>query len=811
MKRHLILFAACIWALGGLHAQVFSDHFDNDDPANTGGAGVYTHSESNSEWTITASMMSAPFDPFTYMPHDPGTGMTNLVDASGNNKVYVRAKASAIGTQLRLDLQDNSQMATTMAGLTQTLTTSFQVLEFDFSGGYTDGGFGGTGCSSGPCAVDSSMIQNLLFTPNPGAGFVGTIVIDFVSFGSPPDTVITSDVYQDHFDVDSSAFNFTELGAGYSVSQSGTEVVITGDGTTPMWDPLAYSFINRATSDTFDIDITGNFKMYIKAKSTVANTALRVDVLDIDGFASTAGSITKLVGTDYSIFEFNYTGVMDDLGYGGTPCTSGTAPCPVDGSRISTLVFFIAPGVGGFVGDVTIDYISFGVSLEAPGPAPELVYGDHFGNETLEYTTTTSTFNLSETSSELLIEGDGTSAAFSSVSYVLHDKTDGSDIFVNMAPGADKVFVRAKVDSGSVPLRIDLTDTANYHTSDPSLTRVVTDEYTTLEFDFAGQYLDAAYGGTACGTPSCPVDFQSITQMILFPDPIQGGFDGTLHIDFISIGQPLGDDLGPTGVIDYADEMDDNTALFVSDPTGFTSQFSGGEWLITGDGTAGKYAPMVYTGHNDLGEMALIDVMGSSNILFVRAKASVANTALRIDVQDNQDYVSNLSAVSANLSTDYQVYEFDFTNSYQDGGYGGTPCTNTTAPCPVDPERIENLQVFIDADSGEYAGTVTIDWFSFGSSLVSSIQTLDYVQAIRLYPNPTSSLLHVDYQLEKSAQVELKVSNLMGQQVGLSSAQQQIPGPNAQVLDLSPLPQGLYFIQVWIDGKLAATSPITKK
>ena len=752
--------------------------------------------------------MSGPYDPFTYMPHDPSSGTANMVDASGNNKVYVRAKASAIGTQLRLDLQDNAQMTTTQVGLTQTLTTNYQVLEFDYSGGYVDAGFGGTGCSSGPCPVDSSMIATLVFTPNPGAGFSGSIIIDYVSFGVPPDTLITSDIYQNHFDEDSSINSFTEIGTGYSVSQNGSEVTITGDGTTPMWEPLAYGFINRATSDTFDIDITDNFKMYIKAKSSVANTALRVDVLDIDGFASTAGSITKIVGTDYSVYEFNYTGVLDDLGYGGTPCTQSTAPCPVDGSRIATLVIFIKPGEGGFVGDLTIDYVSFGVSLEPPGAEPDLVYEDHFGNETLEYTSTTSTFNLSEVGSELIIEGDGTATPFASISYVLHDKTDGSDIFLNMAPGQDKVFVRAKVENGTVPLRLDLADTANYHTSLSSLTRVITDEYTVLEYDFAGLYQDGGYGGTACATGPCPVDFQSITQIILFPDPIQGGFDGRLFIDFISIGQPLGEDLGPKGVVGYVDEMDDNTGLFISDPGGFSSQTAGGEWTITGDGNSGAFSPMVYSAHDDLGEMSLIDVQGSGDKLFIRAKASVENTELRIDVQDNLGYVSNQSAVAVNLDTIYQVYEMDYTNSYQDGGFGGSPCA--TGPCPVDPERIENLQFFINAADGGYDGTVTIDWLSFGSAL-TTVQSIDYLQGLRLYPNPASSWLQVDYQLAQSAQVELRLSNLVGQQVLRPMPRLQAAGAHSQSLELGSIPQGMYFLQVWIDGQLAASSSIRKQ
>ncbi len=73
MQKHVLMSIAMIMAGLSIQAQVYFDHFDNDDPANTGGAGAFTHAEANSEWTITAATMSGPFDPFTYEPPDPST------------------------------------------------------------------------------------------------------------------------------------------------------------------------------------------------------------------------------------------------------------------------------------------------------------------------------------------------------------------------------------------------------------------------------------------------------------------------------------------------------------------------------------------------------------------------------------------------------------------------------------------------------------------------------------------------------------------------------------------------------------------
>jgi hypothetical protein len=791
-----------------MQAQVYSDHFDNNDPALMGGAASYTFAESGTELTVTANN-TGPWDVFTYQLHDTATNMGVTADVTGNHKLYIRAKASNVGTQLRVDLQDNAGYLTSQAGLTKTLTTGYNVLEYDFDGLYFDGGFGGTPCSSGPCPVDGSMISGLVMYTNPGAGgFSGTVVIDYISFGTPPDTTIMSNIFQDHFTDTSSLDAMAFIGPGYTVSQSGSDMHISGDGTTGMWDPLTYIFINPNTGDTIDIDITGNNKLYIKAKSTIPGTAFRVDVQDIDGYVSTAGSITKIVDTAYQVFEFDYTGVLDDLGYGGTPCTQATAPCPVDGTRIADLLFFIEPGVGGFPGVLSIDYISFGISLDPPGPEPDLVYEDHFGNELIEFTTPNAGFTVDEIGSDMNITGDGTATPYASISYLLHDKDSAQEIFLDMGPAQNKVFVRAKVDQGTVPFRVDLIDTADYHTSQASLTKVLTDQWAVYEYDFTGLYFDGGFGGTSCATGPCPVDPAAIRQVLFFVDPIQGAFNGVVSIDFISIGKPLGEDKGPKGVINYFDDMDDNTSLFISDPGGLSSVTVNSEWVITGDGTGGMWDNVLYAAHDDMGNLQLVDAVGSNDKLFVRAKASVSGTELRIDLQDNLDYLTNLNAQSVTLDTAYQIYELTYTGAYLDGAYGGTPCM--TSGCPVDGERVANLQLFANPGVGGYNGTITIDWLSFGTQNVN-IEESDILQSFRAYPNPTRDQLRVDYSLERAAQVDIILTNMMGQQVLHQNMEQQYAGAQSTALNLQNLPQGMYFVQILTDGQLRGTVRVVKQ
>jgi len=408
-----------------------------------------------------------------------------------------------------------------------------------------------------------------------------------------------------------------------------------------------------------------------------------------------------------------------------------TAPCPVDPTRIANLVMFIEPGVGEFIGELTIDYISFGTSLEPPGAQADLVYEDHYNNELVEFTVDAPGFISSEVGTDWIITGDGSATPYSAMAYTLHDKTTDEGILVNMVPGQDKVFVKARTSAGSVPLRLDLVDSTGFVTSQASLTKIVSDEWTIYEYNFSGNYIDGGFGGTACMTGPCAVDETVISTLLFYADPVAGGYDGVIEIDFVSIGQALDDDdmLGPLGAANYQDQMDDNTSLFITDPAGIVSTTVNDEWTMTGDGTGGMWNSINYDPHNDLGEVILVNAEGSGNKIYIRAKASVDMTELRVDLQDNQGYMTNLMAQSVMLGNDYAVYEIDYTGAYLDGAFGG-PCM--TSGCIVDGLRIQQIQFFINPGVGAYNGTVDIDWISFGSPILSlpPAGVLDYQDQI---------------------------------------------------------------------------------
>lgn len=77
---------------------------------------------------------------------------------------------------------------------------------------------------------------------------------------------------------------------------------------------------------------------------------------------------------------------------------------------------------------------------------------------------------------------------------------------------------------------------------------------------------------------------------------------------------------------------------------------------------------------------------------------------------------------------------------------------------------------------------------------------------IHLYPNPTSGMLNIDLQSANSRH-QIRLVNLLGEEVLMEAG-----GPEQEIqLDLRPLQNGIYFLQVLNQGKLIATEKIIKE
>ncbi len=826
MKLPLLNFCMLLLPFLGIgsavNAQSYVDQFDGTDQFISLNGG-FTAVLANSELTLQGDGTGGAFAPVVYQFNDGSSA--SATDITASPKIFVRAKASTIATQLRVDVVDASGFATSLRGITKTLTNDFVVYEYDFTGllDDADGGFGGTPCNSmtQPCDVDGSTATTLQFFVDPGVGgFDGDLVIDYVSVGEPAGSVITSDVFQDHFDGDSSLTSFVEIAAGHTAALTGTtELTITGDGSGGQFAAFAYDFRNNVTWESVNLDFTdGDNKLFVKMKSTVPGTAVRFDLQDADVFATTAGSITRIVGEDYEVFEYDYTGLYQDLGFGGTPCTQTTAPCPVDPTRINNLVMFINPGTGAFAGDLTIDYISVGKSLDPAGPAPVVVYEDEFDNNAVDSISSSpgSGYTNSEMGSEWTITGDGTAGAFATVSYLPNDKVTGQRVTIDITPAQAKLFVKMKTSTGNEPVRIDIIDTMGRVSSLTSATRVVGTEFETLVYDFTG----AQDGGFDPNNPACtsanapcPLDLTAINQLLFYIRAADGGFAGDLVIDYLAFGgAPTGGGGGgggggPTGMVNLRDDFNENSTLFLGTASGFTNSFENGAIGISGDGTAGAFAALRYDFHDAAGDLIIADSRASGDTLFVRAKANPA-VPLRIDFIDNMGFVTSIDAVTNTVENEYSTLAYVF-NAYSDGGFGGTPCS--AGPCPVDGERVAGLLFYPDATNGGYAGNIDIDFVAFGSDAISSTSRPTEIKNVNVFPNPTNDIMTIEYALVRSGQVGISVIDGVGRQVQNDFISNRGAGNQREEISLEQLPMGIYQVCLKFNGQIVKSVSVVKQ
>ncbi len=816
MKTLLLLFSLAL-GLQGLHAQAYVDQFDGTNTFMGGSS--YTITQANGEVTLRGNGATGQYEAVVYDLMKEGAPVA--IDMTSTGKVFLRAKASVIGTQARLDVVDQLGYVTSLRALTQTLTAEYTTLEFDFDGKFVDadGGYGGTPCTSttAPCDVDGTKITRLFLTVDPGVGeFAGDIIIDYLAFVTDPNAGLGRTVFADQLIGDSARTNFAIFNTAFTSRISGNnEVIISGSGLGGQWDPFAYAFRNQTTYENITVDFAeGNSKLYVKMKSSVPNTSVRIDAQDQDNFITTGASVTELVGTEYAIYEFNYTGGFSDLGYGGTACTRETAPCPVDPTRIVSTVWFVNPGAGAYAGDLTIDWISVGAPLEALGPQLQLTYFDRFNDGNTSQHTDGNGYTNSEANSEWTMTGDGTSGQYATVSYNLHDKDSLKAQSFDLTTSDAKMFIRMKVEGATeAAVRIDLVNKAGFATTLTGATSVVTNEYVVYEYKFkAGK--DGGYGGSPCTseTAPCPVTIDSVTNLYFYINAADGGFAGKLIVDYLAFGTELGaDPTGePTGVVNYGDNLNGDASANFQPAGGFTVAGANGVVTVRGDGTAGPYQTITYLVHDADGGPATADAAASGNKVYIRARASVP-TDVRFDLKDSRQFATTNAGVRAVIGTEWALYSLDFAGRYQDGGYGGTACTEADKPCAVDAQRIAQIQLYPLDATGGFGGTIDIDYISFGTETVVSVTAPQEVSGVRVFPNPVTEQLNVRYDLVVSADVDVTVYDALGRAVLRQVAGRQSPGNYTSELDLSSSPSGVYQVVLSVDGYVGKSTTVIKR
>lgn len=163
--------------------------------------------------------------------------------------------------------------------------------------------------------------------------------------------------YNDHFD----GFNSASSNSAYDVTLANSNLKVVGNGTAAAYQSFTYNIHNSGRE--ISINMNSSAKLFIKAKAT-GTPVLRIDLKDAQGYLTNFNAQSTRLSNDFQIYTLDFANAFSDGGYGGSPCLSENAPCQVNASNISEMLFYLNAAAGSYNGTLEIDWISVGAPLE---------------------------------------------------------------------------------------------------------------------------------------------------------------------------------------------------------------------------------------------------------------------------------------------------------------------------------------------------------------------------------------------------------------------------------------------------------------
>jgi hypothetical protein len=104
--------------------------------------------------------------------------------------------------------------------------------------------------------------------------------------------------------------------------------------------------------------------------------------------------------------------------------------------------------------------------------------------------------------------------------------------------------------------------------------------------------------------------------------------------------------------------------------------------------------------------------------------------------------------------------------------------------------------------------TVEVDYFCLDGQIFTAANDLKRIFNVRLYPNPTPGAFTLELPAPATPGTSFRISGLTGQTL----LQQRAEAGNRQhLVNLSALPSGMYFVQVWQEGQIVGIGKLIKQ
>ena len=113
-----------------------------------------------------------------------------------------------------------------------------------------------------------------------------------------------------------------------------------------------------------------------------------------------------------------------------------------------------------------------------------------------------------------------------------------------------------------------------------------------------------------------------------------------------------------------------------------------------------------------------------------------------------------------------------------------------------------NTHTIYFAENGTVTTTQLQDAINNSLSAIAGVSDFKNVTAeISLYPNPATSATELVYTLSKASNVSIEVFNTLGQKIISSPSENLIAGKQTFEINTSVLHEGIYFVQLNVDGE----------
>ncbi len=157
------------------------------------------------------------------------------------------------------------------------------------------------------------------------------------------------------------------------------------------------------------------------------------------------------------------------------------------------------------------------------------------------------------------------------------------------------------------------------------------------------------------------------------------------------------------------------------------------------------------------------------------------------------------------IGTYTNVMRVHFVQDYQDSVYSGAPYIFTY----YNDEYLWYKNGVHYQLAAVYTFTTSQSGTSHGSSYVSSSVGVEDVSGIihssSIFPNPATDKVTLNFTLTENKNVDIQLFNSIGQQEMISQNANCFQGENTLQLDVSILPEGIYFVKISLNGNVAAT------